>query len=239
MVRVRPEDRFEALVRGAADVFIESQGYGRTQMEDVAKRVGVSKGTLYQYVESKAALFDLALRHADQPGAIKEPVDLPVATPQPGVTLEYVTHRLASDERFLAFAAMAASDIPPDVRAELEGIVRALFRMLYDNRRALKLIDSCAADHPELASLWYEVGRGGVSALLTPYLDRRIRAARFVGVPDVPAAARFILESCMLWAIHIQWDPHPEPLDTSVFEDTVAHFICRGLLPDTAPLSEH
>jgi AcrR family transcriptional regulator len=47
-----PEDRFDQLVDCATKVFVE-QGYRRTQMADVAEVMGVAKGTLYLYVESK------------------------------------------------------------------------------------------------------------------------------------------------------------------------------------------
>jgi len=55
MARRIPENRFDELVRGATEVFI-ARGYRLTQMSDVAEAVGVAKGTLYGYVESKDAL---------------------------------------------------------------------------------------------------------------------------------------------------------------------------------------
>ena len=64
MARSIPKDRFQDLLEAATAVFLE-QGYRRTQMADVAARMGVAKGTLYLYVESKDALFDAVLRHAD------------------------------------------------------------------------------------------------------------------------------------------------------------------------------
>ena len=64
MARSIPEDRLERLVDVATQVFIE-QGYARTQMADVAAALGVAKGTLYGYVESKEALFDVVARYAD------------------------------------------------------------------------------------------------------------------------------------------------------------------------------
>ena len=64
MARSIPDDRLARLVECATQVFI-TQGYRRTQMADVAKALGVAKGTLYLYVESKEALFDLVVRSAD------------------------------------------------------------------------------------------------------------------------------------------------------------------------------
>ena len=64
MTRVIPADRFKKLIEAATQTFI-AQGYRRAQMADVAEALGVAKGTLYGYVESKAALFDAAIRYAD------------------------------------------------------------------------------------------------------------------------------------------------------------------------------
>ena len=52
----RPEDRPEEIITAATMLFGE-QGFARTRLEDVAKRAGVSKGTLYLYFDSKEALF--------------------------------------------------------------------------------------------------------------------------------------------------------------------------------------
>ena len=82
MVRRVPEQRIKDLLAAATVVFIE-RGYRRAQMADVARELGVAKGTLYLYVEGKAALFDAALRYAA--GEIDDPdaLTLPIPTPPP------------------------------------------------------------------------------------------------------------------------------------------------------------
>src|SRR3970282_2162396 len=72
MPRSMPRDRFHDLIEAATAVFLE-QGYRRTQMADVAARMGVAKGTVYLYVESKEALFDAVLRHAESDERIQRP----------------------------------------------------------------------------------------------------------------------------------------------------------------------
>jgi len=54
--RRRPEDRPEEILDAALELFGE-QGFARTKLDDVARRAGVSKGTLYLYFDSKEALF--------------------------------------------------------------------------------------------------------------------------------------------------------------------------------------
>jgi AcrR family transcriptional regulator len=52
----RPESRPEEILEAALHVFGE-QGFARTRLEEVARRAGVSKGTLYLYFKSKEDLF--------------------------------------------------------------------------------------------------------------------------------------------------------------------------------------
>ena len=52
----RPEARPEEILCAAVHVFGE-EGFARAKLEDVARRAGVSKGTLYLYFDSKDTLF--------------------------------------------------------------------------------------------------------------------------------------------------------------------------------------
>ena len=60
MARSIPADRLGRLIEVATETFV-TEGYRRAQMGNVAEALGVAKGTLYGYVESKAALFDEAM----------------------------------------------------------------------------------------------------------------------------------------------------------------------------------
>ena len=65
MPKVVPEYKEQARVRiieQALEMFSE-RGYYRTRMADIAGSLGVSKGAIYQYFESKEQLFVEALRH--------------------------------------------------------------------------------------------------------------------------------------------------------------------------------
>lgn len=227
MARKIPDRRFAEMVDCAARVFIE-QGYRRTQMADVAAALGVAKGTLYLYVESKDALFDLALRYADAPGEIEKPAVLPIPTPKPGETAAFVRDKIARNQ-LPALAAALAVKRSRDVAAELEGIVRELYAVLARNRRGIKLLDRAAMDHPEIAALWFEGGREGLMATLEEYLSRRIGGRQMRPVPDVAAASRLIIETTVFWAVHRHWDPHPQEVDDQVAEDTVVHFVVGAL----------
>src|SRR5690349_6968646 len=58
---LRKAERREAILSAALDEF-SAQGYAATRLDDVAKRAGVAKGTLYLYFHSKEALFQELVR---------------------------------------------------------------------------------------------------------------------------------------------------------------------------------
>jgi AcrR family transcriptional regulator len=62
----RAADRRQAIVEAALDTFIE-QGFAATRLDDVAKRAGVAKGTIYLHFKDKQALFEELVRSAIVP----------------------------------------------------------------------------------------------------------------------------------------------------------------------------
>jgi AcrR family transcriptional regulator len=59
----RAAERRQAIIDAALDEFI-ARGYAATRLDDVAKRAGVAKGTIYLHFEDKAALFQELIRTA-------------------------------------------------------------------------------------------------------------------------------------------------------------------------------
>ncbi|HSJ98586.1 MAG TPA: helix-turn-helix domain-containing protein [Myxococcota bacterium] len=229
MSRSIPGDRFHDLIDAATAVFLE-QGYRRTQVADVAARMGLAKGSVYTYVESKEALFHAVVRHADRAQRLELPDVLPVATPPPGATLEEVRKRVAENRLPVLSEALDRRRVS-DVRSELEAIVRELYGVLSRHRIAIKLLDRCAHDHPELAAVWYAAGREGALALLRRYLEDRIRRRRLAPSADPAVTARLVLETVVFWAVHRHWDPLPQAVDDQAAEAAVVEFVVRALVP--------
>ena len=228
MARQIPEDRLPQLLDAATRVFVE-QGYRRTQMADVAAAMGVAKGTLYLYVESKEALFDLVCRYGDQPPPSASDVVFPVRSPKAGATLRYVRGELQRHQGIAALTAAVARKRPGDVPSEIGAIVGELYDQLAANRRRIKLIDTSARDYPELAKLWFEGARGGLLELFAGYLKARIARGLIAPVPDVDATARLVLETTVFWAVHRHFDSRPERIGEEVARATVVQFVVRAL----------
>jgi len=213
----------------ATDVFVK-QGYRRTQMADVADALGVAKGTLYLYVESKEALFDLVVRYADEQRPFQKPPMLPVPTPMRGETLSYVRQRLAESSILPALSAALHKQRVVDVTTEAEGILRELYELVARNRNGLKVLDSSARDMPEIAALWFEGQRGGLISALSAYLDKRRRQLR--SLPDTAVTARLVIETVVFWAAHRHWDPHPQKVEEAIARETVVQFLTHALVKD-------
>src|SRR5213083_1784625 len=64
--RRRKDARPEEIIAAALEVFSD-RGFAATKLEDVARRAGVTKGTIYLYFEHKEALFKALIRQTIVP----------------------------------------------------------------------------------------------------------------------------------------------------------------------------
>jgi AcrR family transcriptional regulator len=127
----RKDARPSEILAAALETFVE-HGYAATKLEDVARRAGVTKGTLYIYFESKEALFKAVVRENVVPILATAEQLAGDRTADP----EHLLRRLVTDW----WEAMGPS--------RLGGLP--------------KLVMSEASNFPELAQFWYdEVVRRG------------------------------------------------------------------------------
>ena len=62
-MRVKTEERRQAIINTAKQEFMEN-GYSQTSMSTIARKVGGSKATLYNYFKSKEEIFEAVLESA-------------------------------------------------------------------------------------------------------------------------------------------------------------------------------
>lgn len=62
----RKEERPEEILNAALELFTE-KGFAATRMDDVARLAGISKGTLYNYFESKESIFHAVVQEMISP----------------------------------------------------------------------------------------------------------------------------------------------------------------------------
>lgn len=217
MPRATPTDRVPKLLDAAASAFVE-HGFQRALMDDVAERLGVSKGTIYRTVSSKEALFAAVLLWADRPEqAVRtDGLALPATF---GELADGITADLATAMTGLELAAVVAERRRLRSRAAIDGEIERLATGLYGEmharRIAIMVLDRCAAEVPELAATWFGDGRYVVVDLWAEYLA--FRSSALSNTVDTAVLARTIVELITLWAVKMPWDraPRPYPPDVS------------------------
>lgn len=144
----RAEARPQELLDAALAEFV-ARGYAATRLEEVARRAGVSKGTLYLYYANKAELFKAVVRHAlvvnlDQVDAVVARHD--------GSSRELLSRILTELTRRLGNSAL--SGIP-------------------------KLVISEAGNFPEIAQFYYDevIQRG--RRIVQTVLERGVASGEF------------------------------------------------------------
>lgn len=144
-------------------------------MDDIADRLGVSKGTMYRSVESKEALFAAVLTYGDEPDALAPGRSLPpIEWTELSVRLR---DGLAAAVNALDLTAAVTTGArrPPkeSVADEVERLALDVYSMLSERRVTVMVRDRCAAEIPAITGDWYELGRYALVDLWVRYLDRR------------------------------------------------------------------
>ena len=197
--RRRKDARPEELITAALDVFAE-RGFAATKLEDVARRAGVTKGTIYLYFENKEALFKAVVRETIVPVIAKGEA---VAQAFKGSARDLFEKLIREYWRLVGETNVAG--VPKLMMAE-------------------------AGNFPELARFYYEevVTRG--HRLMASVLERGIKAGEFRPVNLVIAAklamsplmhavvARRAFAACM-----------PEGFDVGKYLDTHIDLYLHGI----------
>lgn len=157
--RRRPDARPEEILTAALEVFGE-RGFAGTRCEEVARRAGVSKGTLYLYFESKDVLFREMVRAK---------IESAVAS-----TEEFVKSWEGSTEALL--------------RALIERQWEKVNRP--EHLRLSRLVLSELGSFPELARFYYQTVILRARRLIESVIERGIASGEFRRVaPDFAARA--------------------------------------------------
>jgi AcrR family transcriptional regulator len=202
------------------------KGFRAAGISDVSAALGLSHGALYTYVDSKQALLYLALLRALRPAAVNA-LAVPVTAPSSEKIVELLEAWTAEQADVPSFAR---SPSPPADQA-LGDLIDALYGFVERHQHVLKLVASCAADLPEVAQ-WYFVQRRRTTLdRIGDFLRRGIRSGELRPVPDVPTAARFIVETVAWFAMHRHGDPDSAMLDDATCRRTVRHLLLAAFLP--------
>ena len=200
----RKDARPQELLAAALDLFVE-RGYASTRLEDVAKRAGVSKGTLYLYFTNKEELFKAVVRNS--------------IVPVIG----------AAEDSIAGFEGHSADLLRQVVRDWWEqlGATKA--------SGIIKLITAEAGNFPDLALFYQEevIARG--VRMMSGMLERAIARGEFRPVNVTLMTQVLIAPMLMLITWRHSIGPcEPCDLDPLGFLDAFLDMALHGLLPAPA-----
>ncbi len=192
----------ERILESATQLFL-AEGYGSTSIEAVATHAGVSKRTLYDRFDDKAALFAAVVHRIIS--SIRPPADVPLLA---GATLPDVLGRLA---RMILAAALSAPAIA------LHRLVQA------ESARFPELARAVEGDASTREAL----------GLVGGLLERELRTARLAAPDREFAAAQFIFMVVTVPQRRAMGFGAPmSPVELDAWADRVVRLFlegCRGL----------
>ena len=236
MVRQRSADFVPRMLQAAARVFAR-HGLKGTRMADIAREMGVAHGSLYNYVESKEALFLLLVEQWGRTDVDLKDRELPLRTPPMESIVRQLRQRVTETFPLPVLDAALRRRRPADPRAELEAVVHELFVQTEASREGATILERSARDVPELFGLFFEQVRRTLFERMTRYVAMRIQDGQFEAA-EPRTAARFIIESVTFFARHRFLDPDPQNLDDEVVRKTIVVLVTRSLAR-TASTTSH
>lgn len=207
------------------------QGYERAQVADVAKAMGVAVGTVYLYVESKEALFDLVVRHtAAEDSSWLDQLEIPVPTPPPDSTLQFLRSVFGRHTEWPVLTTALKLERADDPRAELESVLREQCQLMRRHRYGLLLLMRSALEFPGLTEVFVHGLRRKLLEHLVRYIELRASAGQFRKVAD-PFATAAVLTQSIAWAnLQRPFDPGLQGLKEEAVEDATVEMLTHGLL---------
>jgi len=221
-----PPQRITEIAK-AAFVAFEEKGYRHALMSDVADALGLSHGLLYRYVESKEALFSLAVRLAVRPDTIAV-LELPIPTSTMSDTIEMITDWLRVQTRLPTLTKARRLNRADDIREEFSSVVEETYDTIARIFPVLSLVERCALDLPDLHSAYFVQTRRSAQKHMADYLRSRIGEGQMRSVPNVMVAARFVAESVAWFAWHRKGDPDSAMITDDDARETVKHLLVEA-----------
>jgi AcrR family transcriptional regulator len=224
--------RLTTIAAAALEVFT-CDGFHSAQVVDIAKKAGLSVGTLYLYADSKQALFELAVRAAALGADVGRDVDLatlPLRARGMEATAVLLANTIHQRARWPVLKAALRAIAPRDLDAEIAAIVSELFELLSRERTMIWLLDRCAWELPRLRDVYVEGVRKPYFGDIARYVKKRRRMPSGGRGEDPAAIGRALVEMVAWMAMHRARVPIAPPFDTAAARDACIAIASGGLL---------
>jgi AcrR family transcriptional regulator len=198
----RPEERPNELLEAALRIFAE-RGYANTRLEDIAAAVGVTKGTIYHYFETKEDLLRQAIEHNHERAFL--PLEKGIRERKGPVS---ATIRL--------FLRRAFGHMDPTRLSVLTLLVQGVAREV-----------------PHLYNRWLETGPARAWQILAGLIEEGKGSGEFRKDADSDVAARVTMSGLILQLAWQQFGKGAPSvaIDRDQLIDSTSEFLLHGLRP--------
>ncbi|MDH5633019.1 MAG: TetR/AcrR family transcriptional regulator [Gammaproteobacteria bacterium] len=199
----RKEARPQEIVDAALDIFVE-RGFAATRLDDVARRAGVSKGTVYRYFENKDALFVAVVK-------------------------EIVVPEVARIEKLAADFSGSGTEL---LRSLIQNWWQTVGETRLCGIPKMVMAD--AGNFPELARLFIEEVVSRMRVIFESIVEKGIQSGEFRQCDIKHAARAIMAPMVLaaIWERSLKPFDN-ETCDTPVYLDTYLDLIIEGIRKDT------
>lgn len=222
-----PKQRIADLFAAGTTVF-RRKGFKRTQMSDIAAEMNCSTGTLYNYVDSKEALFEHAIV-AGFTQTLPDSETLPLGLPRPAA-VEVIARRAEQLAKGTALDQANQLKEAGNPSEEVTRIVTEFFRFFSDYHPVLDMIEASHLDYPDVATAYLEARRDLVFDPWMHWVVRRQKAGLFRQDIDPVWTTRYLIE-ILAWAAWKARDGG-DPYDEDKARDAIVKIALSSLLRD-------
>jgi AcrR family transcriptional regulator len=225
MARPRPPHIVDNILR-AGELVIVNDGYAAASIASIAKAAEIGVGSIYHYFSDKDALREWVIIRVLRPD-LELPSDLPVGRPPISISKAiepYLNVHISLPYLFEA----SARELDGSIGDELRKVVTEYCDLTGRTGRVQTLVEVCSNDVEELREAWYLTYRRALVRAYETYFERRISEGAIRQFGNTTFAARWMLDTIVLFMRLRHLDHYPDELPTEHLTENVVDMLLCG-----------
>lgn len=229
MARPRPPHIVDNILR-AGEMVVITDGFAAASIASIAKAAEIGVGSVYHYFEDKDALLDWVVIRVLRPG-LPLPIDLPLGPPP--LTITEAIEPYLNVHVVLPFLHEAsARELDGSIADELRAIITEYCDLTNRTDRVQTMVEICSNDIEELRLSWYLHYRRALVNAYEIYFARRIDEGTMRVIDDPKFAARWLLDTVILFLRLRRLDYYPDELPTERLTEHLVDMLLCGFAGD-------
>jgi AcrR family transcriptional regulator len=225
MARPRPPHIVENILR-AGEIVVVNDGYASASVASIARVADVGVGSIYHYFVDKDSLLDWVVLRVLRPG-LPLPFSLPIGAP-PLTLSEAVAPYLNVHITLPFLHEVGARPAEGSMNDELQAVIREFCDLVERTDRVQTMVEVCSNDLEELRRAWFLEYRRALVGAYEAYFRRRSSEGALRPIEDPTFAARWLLDTVILFLRLRRLDYYPDELPTEYLTEHLVDMLLHG-----------